>query len=207
MVLSVILDLTEDNYCYITDPKSILVNLHIFLNTYLTLSHDNVIYIINNQTTIFDSNLHSLTELMAKIRPQATFSLAQDFGYSLLHYRSARVFIMNVSPVQCITNLIKCSFVAEKLGIRIDALSLTPCSVLSQVCYTNNGIYDETGSMEFFLSMLWSEKVVKKSNYGIVCLCHEKMVEYGLICPVCLSVYCKFVPICRKCKTKMSFLK
>lgn len=213
MILSVILDLTEDNYCRSQDPSSIFTNLHIFLNSFLTLSHDNNFHIINNQKIIFNSAKDDLTSLMSKLSSQPGFCLSRDLGYSLLYNKpqsnsqqKTRIFILNASQPS-VTNLIKCSFVAEKLDIRIDALSLYPCPVLNQVCHTNNGVYDEVGNIEFFISLLWDEKSVKMKNYGIVCLCHEKIIEYGLVCPVCLSVYCRFAPICKKCKTKMSFLK
>lgn len=153
---------------------------------------------------------------MSHLSNRTSHTLEGNIGYALLHINShlrdedaregTRIFILNASKPN-ITNLIKCSFVAEKLKIRMDALSLYPCTVLNQVCHRNGGKYDEVGSVQFFISLLWEEQVKYNSNYGVLCVCHEKVIEYGLICPVCMSVYCGFVPICKKCKTKVSFIK
>lgn len=37
------------------------------------------------------------------------------------------------------------------------------------------------------------------------CICHNKIILYGMVCPICLTVYCKQMAICQKCKARFNF--
>ncbi|KAM0679160.1 RNA polymerase II transcription factor B subunit 4 [Binucleata daphniae] len=105
-------------------------------------------------------------------------------------------------------NLIKCAFVAEKLKIRIDAIALFGNEKLKQACYATGGMFcfDERDTKNFIINVFCGGKV-EIPYFGVKCFCHDKDIMLGLVCPICLAIYCKFIPICRQCKTKMSFDK
>ena len=35
------------------------------------------------------------------------------------------------------------------------------------------------------------------------CSCHSKEIQIGYLCPVCMALYCSFVPVCRYCKANL----
>ena len=39
-------------------------------------------------------------------------------------------------------------------------------------------------------------------DYRAACFCHRQLIDIGFVCSVCLSIYCKFSPICTTCDTK-----
>ena len=38
-------------------------------------------------------------------------------------------------------------------------------------------------------------------DYRAACFCHRQLVDVGFVCSVCLSIFCKFTPICSTCHT------
>jgi hypothetical protein len=42
-------------------------------------------------------------------------------------------------------------------------------------------------------------------DYRAACFCHQKLISYGYICSVCLSVFCSFTPICSTCECNFEF--
>ena len=38
-------------------------------------------------------------------------------------------------------------------------------------------------------------------DYRAACFCHRQLVSVGFVCSVCLSIFCKFAPICSTCHT------
>merc|ERR1739838_463489 len=40
-----------------------------------------------------------------------------------------------------------------------------------------------------------------KVNYRAACFCHRQLVDIGFVCSVCLSIFCRFSPICSTCET------
>lgn len=40
-----------------------------------------------------------------------------------------------------------------------------------------------------------------KIDYRAACFCHRELVDIGYVCSVCLSIFCKFSPICTTCHT------
>ncbi|KAK4688305.1 transcription initiation factor TFIIH subunit 3, partial [Tremellales sp. Uapishka_1] len=39
-------------------------------------------------------------------------------------------------------------------------------------------------------------------DFRAVCFCHQNVVDVGFVCSVCLSIFCKPLPVCLMCKTK-----
>ncbi|CAB4056433.1 TFIIH3 [Lepeophtheirus salmonis] len=40
-----------------------------------------------------------------------------------------------------------------------------------------------------------------KVDFRAACFCHRQLVDIGFVCSVCLSIFCKFSPICTTCQT------
>ena len=38
-------------------------------------------------------------------------------------------------------------------------------------------------------------------DFRAACFCHRQLVDVGFVCSVCLSIFCKFSPICTTCNT------
>ena len=37
--------------------------------------------------------------------------------------------------------------------------------------------------------------------FRAACFCHRELIDVGFVCSVCLSIFCKFSPICTTCHT------
>ncbi|CEI90060.1 hypothetical protein RMCBS344292_04394 [Rhizopus microsporus] len=42
-------------------------------------------------------------------------------------------------------------------------------------------------------------------DFRAACFCHKQIVDIGFVCSVCLSIFCKWSPVCSTCKTKFAF--
>ena len=38
-------------------------------------------------------------------------------------------------------------------------------------------------------------------SFRAACFCHRQLIDVGFVCSVCLSIFCKFSPICTTCHT------
>lgn len=87
-------------------------------------------------------------------------------------------------------------------------------SVLKQLAEITGGLFlpvpaDNLASVLLFGTAQVDERAkVKRAGsveYGTVCSCHGNQIRQGNLCCTCLAVYCRFVPVCRVCKTKFRF--
>jgi len=110
-------------------------------------------------------------------------------------------------------NYMNVFFTAQKLNIPMDCCMLTQDSgLLQQGCDITGGVYLKVDSTEKLLQYLvWmflpSPPVRKmlgaappiKVDYRAACFCHRQLVDIGYVCSVCLSIFCKFNPVCTTC--------
>nr|XP_032294345.1 general transcription factor IIH subunit 3 [Drosophila virilis] len=106
-------------------------------------------------------------------------------------------------------------FTAQKLGIVIDTCALDKTlSLLQQGCDITNGQFLKVTQLDGLLQyLLWvflpspqmRHKLVlpptPKVDYRASCFCHRELIDIGYVCSVCLSVFCKYSPICTTCHT------
>jgi transcription initiation factor TFIIH subunit 3 len=99
-------------------------------------------------------------------------------------------------------------------GVLVDAclLGRGDSGLLRQGCDITGGIYFKlppTGLLQhLFWLFLPGVKDRKKLalpdrppvDYRASCFCHHNLVDVGFVCSVCLSVFCKFSPICSTCQ-------
>ncbi|KAF7270140.1 transcription factor B4 [Rhynchophorus ferrugineus] len=112
-------------------------------------------------------------------------------------------------------NYMNVFFTAQKQNIVIDVCSLDQhLSLLQQGCDITNGLYLKVPQVSALLQyLLWvflpeppiREKLVLpppvKVDYRAACFCHRELIDIGYVCSVCLSIFCKFSPICTTCHT------
>ncbi|KFB35291.1 hypothetical protein ZHAS_00001517 [Anopheles sinensis] len=106
-------------------------------------------------------------------------------------------------------------FTAQKQGVVIDVCALDKAlSLLQQGCDITGGQYLRLEQLDGFLQyLLWVFlpdpqmrcKLVLpppvKVDYRAACFCHRELIDIGYVCSVCLSIFCKFSPICTTCHT------
>ncbi|XP_023023865.1 transcription factor B4 [Leptinotarsa decemlineata] len=112
-------------------------------------------------------------------------------------------------------NYMNVFFTAQKLNVVIDVCALDQhLSLLQQGCDITNGLYLKVPQLQGLLQyLLWvflpeppvREKLVLpppvKVDYRAACFCHRELIDIGYVCSVCLSIFCKFSPICTTCHT------
>ncbi|KAJ8974168.1 hypothetical protein NQ317_013125 [Molorchus minor] len=112
-------------------------------------------------------------------------------------------------------NYMNVFFTAQKQNVVIDVCALDQhLSLLQQGCDITNGLYLKVPQLQGLLQyLLWvflpeppvREKLVLpppvKVDYRAACFCHRELIDTGYVCSVCLSIFCKFSPICTTCHT------
>lgn len=108
------------------------------------------------------------------------------------------------------------AFAAQKLDIPIDVLQVgkEDSPLLHQLCFLSDGLYQHaetaTDALHLLLAYYGTAEAVLRPDlvsvdFRAACFCHGQVVDTGFVCSVCLSVFCKFSPICPSCKSKFEF--
>lgn len=106
-------------------------------------------------------------------------------------------------------------FTAQKERIVLDICALDNTLVLlQQGCDITGGQYLKVpqidGLLEYLLWIFLPEPSLRsklalpppvKVDYRAACFCHRELIDIGFVCSVCLSIFCKFSPICTTCST------
>ncbi|EPZ34189.1 transcription factor Tfb4 [Rozella allomycis CSF55] len=135
----------------------------------------------------------------------------------------SRILILSTSDFDTsqYIDTMNCIFSAQKDNIVIDVCRLgkTDSSFLKQAASLSGGIYLKCNQESLLLNLMTHffpdnltrtnliTPVVDNVDFRTTCVCHQKVIDLGYICSVCLTVYCSFVPICHNCRTKFSFDK
>ncbi|KAL0275046.1 UNVERIFIED_CONTAM: hypothetical protein PYX00_003029 [Menopon gallinae] len=112
-------------------------------------------------------------------------------------------------------NYMNVFFTAQKQNILIDVCSLDQdLSLLQQGCDITGGIYLKipqlSGLVQYLLWVFLPDAPLRgclvlpppvKVDYRAACFCHRDLIDIGFVCSVCLSIFCKFSPICTTCHT------
>ncbi|KAI1721197.1 transcription factor tfb4 domain-containing protein [Ditylenchus destructor] len=110
-------------------------------------------------------------------------------------------------------------FSANQHSMEVDVAFLTnPVPILQQACDITSGthmIVDTPHRLIQYLMQnclggsrecrdafsMWKEEDI---DYRTTCHCHNKLVNIGWVCSVCLSVHCQFQPFCATCNVVFS---
>ncbi|KAG9410686.1 General transcription factor IIH subunit 3 [Aphanomyces cochlioides] len=127
-----------------------------------------------------------------------------------------RILVVDSSPdfAEQYISIMNCIFSAQKKQIPIDScvLGTDPSSFLQQASYLTGGIYfkpkERQGLVQYFLS-IWLADVDTRSmlklpsqasvDFRAMCFCHKQTISTAFVCPVCLSLFCEFSPVCSTC--------
>ncbi|PSN29978.1 General transcription factor IIH subunit 3 [Blattella germanica] len=106
-------------------------------------------------------------------------------------------------------------FTAQKQNVTLDACSLDQnMGLLQQGCDITGGLYLRVpqlqGLLQYLLWVFLPEPPIRrklvlpppvKVDYRAACFCHRELIDIGFVCSVCLSIFCKFSPICTTCQS------
>lgn len=215
MLLYILLDLNTS--FWIIQQENPLNNLKVFINAFLLSNPTNSVKIINSKTVIFDSkinmNFSTVLDYLKLQKNHETLRITPgDLGFALMDDPSA-ILIFDVSNIknnenssEDYLNYLKSMFIAQRKHILIHAVSLHGNEFIKMCCEATNGLFFENYALSDLFQILGTP-VKRKDSYQIKCACCNRFVTLGLVCPVCLSIFCKFLPVCKKCKTKFNFIK
>ncbi|XP_043664091.1 general transcription factor IIH subunit 3 isoform X1 [Vespula pensylvanica] len=110
-------------------------------------------------------------------------------------------------------NYMNIFFTAQKMGVILDVCSLDQeLTLLQQGCDITGGNYLKVpqlnGLLQYLLWVFLPDSSVRSKlvlpppvevDYRAACFCHQELVDIGYVCSVCLSIFCKFSPICTTC--------
>lgn len=210
MILFLLIDLDVEHWRLTT--RDLLNDVLVFLNAYHKSSRSNRMLVVSARKILFDSDKEDISEIYRITESGCCYDV-NDLGYALCLHRNEPsqilIFTLREETKDEYLRYLKCMSAAQRFKIRIDAFSLFDNKTISQCCASTGGSYStsEDDCLAFLLSILGTQDVPRPLGFPAHCYCHDKQVLLGLVCPVCLSVFCKFVPVCRRCKSKFSFIK
>lgn len=110
-------------------------------------------------------------------------------------------------------NYMNVFFTAQKENVVLDVCTLDHHQgLLQQGCDITGGIYLKTpqpqGVLQYLMWVFLPEPPLRKKlvlpppvkvDYRAACFCHRQLIDIGYVCSICLSIFCKFSPICTTC--------
>ncbi|KIM91931.1 hypothetical protein PILCRDRAFT_101 [Piloderma croceum F 1598] len=130
-----------------------------------------------------------------------------------------RMLILSVSPDLSTSYIpiMNSIFSAQKLKVTIDVCKIYgPDTVfLQQAAHLTGGSYIYLERRDALLQYLIMSHLPPPSirnvlsvptqdriDFRAACFCHKDIIDIGFVCSVCLSIFCKPVPVCTTCRTK-----
>ncbi|XP_018303227.1 general transcription factor IIH subunit 3 [Mycetomoellerius zeteki] len=131
-----------------------------------------------------------------------------------LHPRILVITASNDSATQYM-NYMNIFFTAQRMNVILDVCSLDQeLTLLQQGCDITGGNYLKVpqlaGLLQYLLWVFLPDPSVRsklvlpppvKVDYRAACFCHQELIDIGYVCSICLSIFCKFSPICTTCHT------
>jgi len=105
-------------------------------------------------------------------------------------------------------------FAAQRMGVVIDSCVLgSYTTLLGQGADLTGGIYlrppQLAGLLQYLMWIFLPDVAMRKKlalpppepvDYRAACFCHRHLIEQGFVCSVCLSIFCKYTPLCTTCQ-------
>ncbi|KIY44472.1 Tfb4-domain-containing protein [Fistulina hepatica ATCC 64428] len=130
-----------------------------------------------------------------------------------------RILIISVSEdlATSYIPIMNAIFSAQKLKAIIDVCQIfgADSAFLQQAAHLTGGSYillDRRDALLQYLMMAFLpppslRKVMAvpaedKVEFRAACFCHKNVTDIGFVCSVCLSIFCRPVPVCSTCRTK-----
>eukprot|EP00045_Choanoeca_perplexa_P007175 m.63278 g.63278 ORF g.63278 m.63278 type:complete len:301 (-) comp13965_c0_seq1:290-1192(-) len=147
----------------------------------------------------------------------------QQGDTSIAKVDTARVFVLSTSQEASDEHVpaMNAAFAAKKQGVLVDVCSLgVRNSLLEQTADLTGGrhrlVNDTSDLLQHLLCTFTGDATTRASlqdggtktvNYQATCHCHGKSVSQGLVCSVCLSIFCQPKVACPACRTVFAKLK
>jgi len=110
-------------------------------------------------------------------------------------------------------NYMNVFFTAQKLNIPLDTcMVLQDSGLLQQGSDITGGLYVKveqlSGLLQYLTWLFLPGPSLRKMlgapppvrvDYRAACFCHRQLVDVGFVCSVCLSIFCRFNPVCTTC--------
>ncbi|KAK9368094.1 TFIIH subunit Tfb4/p34 [Lipomyces kononenkoae] len=101
--------------------------------------------------------------------------------------------------------IMNCIFAAQKMKVPIDICKIgNSTGFLEQAADTTGGVYmhleHPRGMIQYLLTAFLPDRVLRKHlvlptqssiDFRAACFCHNKIVDIGYVCNICLSIYCE----------------
>ncbi|ETW04901.1 hypothetical protein H310_04008 [Aphanomyces invadans] len=127
-----------------------------------------------------------------------------------------RILIVDSSPdfAEQYIAIMNCIFSAQKKRVPIDScvLATEPSAFLQQASYLTGGLYfkpkERQGLVQYFLTIWLADTDTRQMlklptqasvDFRAMCFCHKQTISTAFVCPVCLSLFCEFSPVCSTC--------
>ncbi len=165
------------------------------------------------------------TRVIDDIHPTPYTITENDIGLAILKKPVKIYFLLSPTSTLHLNNelLVKCLFATQEFQIQVNTI-FSQRSTTNNNSLSNNNIGNNPpisirmlseGSKgictdnfyDILKSVPLGYKTFVNSFTKINCDCCSKPISKGKCCPICLTVYCKFKPICKNCKTKFTFIK
>ncbi|KAI5170339.1 transcription initiation factor TFIIH subunit 3 [Pancytospora epiphaga] len=207
MLICVLLDLNKQSWCYL--PQDSFSNLLIYLQAIKRSSPDNTVYVINSRSIIWssqiDDDFSKITRFSSTKQAEELEITPNDLGYALiLKPNSVLIYNLAQEAPEHYLKYLKCTYTAQKYRVRIDAFCGSENTLIKMCCRSSGGTYLDNNGVQDLLGLLGNTEQ-KIEVFRTRCFCCNKCVQVGLVCPICLAIYCKFLPVCKRCKTKFTF--
>jgi transcription initiation factor TFIIH subunit 3 len=182
----------------------------VFLNIFLGSSIANRVMCISGGELLFSSDTDPLESLQKRVEGIQGFHTARDAAMALLNIHASggegRIVLVSGGEVDKKEEYVKALFAARKHCIPIDVVC--PVNAISLLKSLSSGsfFHGRRGVFKHLLSTLSLCRDLQEVEKA-KCVLHGKEISVGHVCPICLSLYCKFVPICQKCRTRFLFKK
>ena len=185
-------------------------------------SHLHILFIIPFYVLISFYHLSTSSHLTKHLSCSGEAALATERRRS----GGARILVLNVSSDLSMKyiSFMNCVFSAQKLHVSIDGCCLAKkdSSFLQQAANITGGMYmkipeeKQGGLLQYLLCMFLPDRLSRKHlilpssqsiDFRPSCFCHHEKVDVGLVCSVCLSVFCGkegYFNVCKTCDAKFS---
>lgn len=184
------------------------------LNVILLLCMPNKVVAIN---AISFSVVQSFVSKELQAYQNGPSPLDAAISMALLRLRTSneqrRIVIINAVPDndKQYISIMNCIFSAQKLNVTIDSVGICSSIYLQQAAFITQGLYlqvVETQLLQRLLDSIPLQGVQRlkmtKVDFRATCFCHRHMIDIGFVCSVCLSIFCKNIPICQTCHTEFN---
>ena len=131
---------------------------------------------------------------------------------------SSRILVLKASgdtPAQYIP-IMNSIFSAQKMNIPVDTCMLgqfdspflQQAADLTTGCYLGPQEWPHDSLLQVLLTVFAADgetrnvltrPVQRAVDFRAVCFCHQTLLHMAFVCPICLSLFCTFSPVCSTC--------